>query len=125
MDQGEIHVHERRGDNGTIVHEAMHLFSSTSFVNKVDFNVNEGATEVFARKLCEENSIPRAGYPDQHRSVKKLVGVTSEALLADAYFNNNLQPLKDKVDDAKSKGTWDKWLAFMIAGKFGDADPLL
>lgn len=125
QDTGQIHVHEKRGDNGTIVHEAMHLFASQKWVNKVDFNVNEGATEVFARKLCKDHSIPRAGYPDQWRSVMKLVAVTSETMLADAYFDNKLQPLIDKVDKAKGKGTWDKWLALMVAGKYAEADPLL
>ena len=122
---GQIHAHETRGDSGTIVHESMHLFGTKEFLDGVGFNANEGTTEVFARKLCEANSIPRAGYPDQFKSVKKVVAVTSEALLADAYFNAKLKPLEDKVDAAKGKGTWAKWLAFMAAAKFADADALL
>jgi hypothetical protein len=122
---GQIHAHETRGDSGTIVHESMHLFGSKEYLEAVGFNPNEGTTEVFARKLCEANSIPRAGYPDQFKSVKKLVAATSETLLADAYFNGKVKPLEDKVDAAKGKGTWAKWVAFMTAGKFADADALL
>ncbi len=126
QDEGEIHVHEKRGDNGTIVHESMHLFSSVAFVSAVDFNVNEGTTELFARKLCAENGIARAGYPDQYRAVRNLVDkVASETLLADAYFNFKLDPLKAKVDAAKGEGTWDKWLALVTASKYADAEKLL
>ncbi len=46
-------------------------------------------------------------------------------MLADAYFDGKLQALIDKVDAAKGAGTWTKWLAFMTAGKFADADALL
>jgi hypothetical protein len=122
---GQIHAHETRGDSGTIVHESMHLFGSKEFLEAVGFNPNEGTTEVFARKLCEANSIPRAGYRDQFKSVKKVVALTSETLLADAYFNGKLKPIEDEIDAAKGKGTWAKWLAFMTAAKFADADALL
>ena len=124
-DTGQIHVHETRGDSGTVVHEAMHLFSHATFVNTVGYHANEGTTEIFARKLCAANSIPRAGYPSQYRSVMKVVALSSEAMLADAYFDNKLTPVKNKVDTAKGAGTRDKWLAFMTAGKFSDADALL
>jgi hypothetical protein len=122
---GQIHAHETRGDSGTIVHESMHLFGSKTFLDAVGFHPNEGTTEVFARKLCAANSIPRAGYPDQFKSVSKVVALTSETMLADAYFDGKLQALIDKVDAAKGAGTWTKWLAFMTAGKFADADALL
>jgi hypothetical protein len=124
-DTGQIHVHETRGDSGTVVHEAMHLFSHATFVNTVGYHANEGTTEIFARKLCAANSIPRAGYPSQYRSVMKVVALSSETMLADAYFDNKITPVKDKVDAAKGAGTWDKWLGFMKAGKFADADALL
>lgn len=124
-DAGQIHAHETRGDSGTIVHESMHLFGSKTFLDAVGFHANEGTTEIFARKLCAANSIPRAGYPDQFKSVSKVVAVTSETMLADAYFDSKVKPLEDKVDAAKGKGTWAKWLAFMLAGKFADADALL
>ena len=125
QDTGQIHVHEKRGDSGTVVHEAMHLFASQKFVNAVGYHPNEGTTEIFTRKLCAANSIPRAGYPSQFASVNKVVALSSETLLADAYFDGKLQPVIDKVDKAKGAGTWTKWLASMTAGKFADADALL
>jgi hypothetical protein len=122
---GQIHVHEKRGDSGTVVHEAMHLFASQKFVSAVGYHPNEGTTEIFTRKLCSANSIPRAGYPSQFASVNKVVALSSETMLADAYFDGKLQPVIDKIDAAKGAGTWAKWLAFMTAGKFTDADALL
>ena len=74
-DTGDVRIHERRADDGVVVHEAMHLFSSVAFVNAVGYSVNEGATEVFARRLASENGIMRAGFPQQHRLVAKLVAV--------------------------------------------------
>ena len=122
---GQIHVHESRGDSGTVVHEAMHLFASQKFVDAVGYHPNEGTTEIFTRKLCAANSIPRAGYPSQFASVNKVVALSNETMLADAYFDGKLQPVIDKVDKAKGAGTWTKWLASMTAGKFADADALL
>ena len=124
-DKGEVQVHEKRADDGTVVHEAMHLFSSTAFVDAVGYHVNEGATEVFARRLASENSILRAGYPQQHRLVMRLVSASSEKLLADAFFKGDVDPLKAKVDKAKGAGTWEKWLGLMTAGNFEEAEKVV
>ena len=108
-DTGDVRIHERRADDGVVVHEAMHLFSSVAFVDAVGYSVNEGATEVFARRLASENGIMRAGFPQQHRLVAKLVAVVGaggEKLLAGAYFNNELKPLEDALDRKKGAGTW-------------------
>ena len=120
-DRGEVRVHEKRADDGTVIHEAMHLFSSNAFVDAVGYNVNEGATEVFARRLASENSILRAGFPQQHRLVMRLVSATSEPLLADAFFNGALEPLRAKLDKSKGAGTWSKWLGLMTAGDYEEA----
>lgn len=123
---GKIHLHEERGEQGTAIHESMHLFSDdTNWTNVVGFNINEGATEKFTRMLCEENKITREGFlPDQLASVEKLVGISSKEKLADAYFNGSLDGIK-KDAEAKGKGTWDKWVGFMKAGKYSEADTLL
>jgi len=123
---GKIHIHEERGEPGTAIHESLHLFTHSTFLPAVDFNVNEGATEVFTRKLCAEEKITRGTfYPDQRASVDKLVAKTSEAKLADAYFDGKLADLKTAVDGATAKGTYDSWLGHMKKGKYSDADKLL
>lgn len=128
QDKGAIHVHENRGEPSTTVHESIHLFDAgTAWTVKVGYNVNEGATEFFTKKLCAEISLPRGSgyYRSQHASVVKLVGVASENRLAAAYFNGKLAELEAAVDAAKGAGTWAKWLAFMKADKYTEADALL
>ena len=121
----KIHVHEGRGEKATTIHESMHLFADEAFVNAVGFNVNEGTTEYFTKVVTGEQKITRGTfYPDQHKSVSKLIGVSSKTKLADAYFTNKMDDLK-KDADAKGKGTWDKWLGFVKGGKYSDADALL
>jgi hypothetical protein len=141
---GEIHVHQDRGEAATTIHESMHLYSDASWKN-LGFNPNEGATEFFTKKLCAENSITRgAFYPDQYASVKKLADAVGEDTLARGYFDGDIDAVKTKVDRKKGwmtklrewwyekkegpderEGTWDKWVGFMNAGKYAEADALL
>jgi hypothetical protein len=127
-DAGEIHVSAARADDGTIVHEAMHLFSSDAFVQAVGYHVNEGVTELMARRLASENAIVRLGMPLQHRlvfQVMSAIGSSGEKLFADAYFKNELQPIKDALDAKKGAGTWARWQAHMEAGKLDEADDVV
>jgi len=122
---GKIHLHTRRGERATTIHESMHLFSSTSFISAVGYNVNEGSTEYFTRVVTREQRIGRGNfYPPQQRSVKKLVGISSQEKLANAYFNGSLGDIKTDAD-AKGAGTWDKWLGYMKGGKYVRANALI
>jgi hypothetical protein len=124
-DKGEIHVHENRGEAATTVHESMHLFADASWERKAGKNANEGTTEFFTKKLCAEITLSRgAFYPSEYASVQKLVGVATEDVLAAAYFQGKLTELEAAVDK-KGAGTFGKWLAFMKASKYAEADALL
>jgi hypothetical protein len=131
QDGTEIHVNEERGEAATTVHESMHLFTDVTVKGKVGFNVNEGATEYFTKKLCAEQSpaIPRGEfYVDQHKSVKKLVDYVGEATVAEAYFHGKLAELEAAVDKkagASGAGTYSKWLGYMKQSKYAEADALL
>jgi hypothetical protein len=124
-DGSEIHIHEERGETGTAIHESIHLFCDGKFRDTMGFTVNEGATEFFARAICAEQKIARGSfYVSERTSVEKLVALTSKEDLAAAYFNGKIDELKAAVN-AKKKDTFDKWLGFMKAKKYGDADKLL
>jgi len=124
-DGSEIHIHEERGETGTAIHESIHLFCDGKFRDTMGFTVNEGATEFFARAICAEQKITRGSfYVSERTSVEKLVALTSKEDLAAAYFNGKIDELKAAVN-AKKKDTFDKWLGFMKAKKYGDADALL
>jgi hypothetical protein len=128
-DAGEIHLHEERGQETDTVHESMHLFSADAWERTVRFNVNEGATEYFTRKLCSDMNFYRSDqhYKNERKSVDKLAKRVGEKVLADAYFNGEIKALKTKVDRIHwfGSGTWNKWLGFMKAAKYADADKLL
>jgi hypothetical protein len=124
-DSPAIHVHESRGERATTIHESIHLFQDNSFLEDVGFNINEGTTEFFTREVTKEQKITRGNYyPDQFGAISKLVGVSSKEKLADAYFKHTMDGLKDAVE-AKGKGTWDKWVAFVKGGKYDKAAKLL
>lgn len=121
----KIHIHEERGEAGTAIHESMHLFANASFVSTYGFNVNEGTTEVFTRKLCAEQSVARGVfYASQRASVDKLQAKAGEATLANAYYGGSLGALKTAADKATKAGTFDTWLGHMKKGKYSDADAL-
>ena len=131
QDANEIHVNEERGEAATTVHESMHLFAFATVANKVGFNANEGMTEFFTKKLCaaQTPAIPRGDfYPDQHKSVKKLVDYVGEDTVAEAYYHGKLAELEAAVDKkagASGAGTYSKWLGYMKLGKYAEADALL
>ena len=125
-DGSEIHVHVDRGEFATTVHESMHLFSHDDYRNQLGVNANEGATELFAKKLCVEQGITRGDfYADQYASTKKLAALVGEDKLAAAYYQGKLAELKTAVDAAKAAGTFDAWVTAMKDGKYSDADALL
>ncbi len=124
----EIHVNEERGEAATTVHESMHLFAHDTWLPKVGFNANEGTTEFFTKKLCEELKLTRSAYyNDQYLAVKKLVEYVGETYVAEAFFNGKLAELEAAVDkkagDAGA-GTFTKWIGYMEASKYTEAKAL-
>jgi hypothetical protein len=137
----EIHVHEKRGEAATTVHESMHLFAHATWMARASFNANEGATEYFTKKLCAEISLKRGDfYADQHRAVKSLVEYVGESVVAEAYFKGKVAELEAAFDKkagesvsvsvsnwfgslagAEKKtgaGTFKQWLEYMEAGSY-------
>lgn len=112
-----IHLDRERGDPGTIVHEALHLHSSRSFIEQVHPNVNEGATEYFTRRVCATASIERGegSYPSEFGAVRLLVDATSPEALALAYFRNDTSQLEAALE-ARRAGLWIDWLIAMTRG---------
>ena len=124
-DNGEIHLHENRGEPGTAIHESMHIFSDP-YTKKMGYNANEGTTEYFTRKLCAELGITRGTfYPSQLASATKMITTVGEDVVAAAYFQDKLAELETALDAKKTAGTFGKWLVAMKASKYADADALL
>ncbi|MGH2367279.1 MAG: hypothetical protein ACRDI2_03690 [Chloroflexota bacterium] len=124
-DGSEIHIHEDRGEAGTAIHEAMHLFSADSYRAKLGADANEGTTEYFTRMICDESKIVRgAFYVDERRSIERLIAATSKDKVAAAYYQGATAELEAAVD-AKKKGTFAKWVLYLKMRKYADADALL
>jgi hypothetical protein len=125
-DGTEIHVHQDRGEPATTIHESIHLFSDDTFKATFGFSGNEGATELWTKKVCAEQKLTRGDfYPNEHKSVKKLADKVGEDALAAAYFQGKVTELEAAVDAKTSAGTAAKWKAAIKTGKYADADALL
>jgi hypothetical protein len=112
LEAGVIHLDKDRGDPGTIVHEALHLRSSRTWVEDHHSKVNEGTTELFTRRVCAAAGITRGAdsYPEHLGAIEKLLTKTSIEALAKAYFTNDASALEKDLDGIRS-GFWLEWQA--------------
>jgi hypothetical protein len=126
-DRGEVHIRKERSDLGTQLHEGLHLFSDNGWRKRMGYNVNEGVTEYFTRKLGPEVQVVRddSSFLRQYTSATHLVTAVTEPVVAAAYFDGDIASLKTAVDGRKGRGTWDKWLDFLDANNFKGANALL
>lgn len=125
-DRGEVHIRKERADLGTQLHEGLHLFSSDRWRTHMGYNVNEGVTEYFTRKLGPEVQVERddGSFLRQYTSTTHLVTAVTEPVVAAAYFDGDIAALKTAVD-GKGKGTWEKWLGLLDANNFKEANALM
>jgi hypothetical protein len=126
-DRGEVHIRKERSDLGTQIHEGLHLFSHNRWSRRMGYNVNEGVTEYFTRKLGPEVQVVRDdnSFLRQFTSATHLVTAATEPVVAAAYFDGDIAGLKTAVDDKKGAGTWAKWLDRLDANDFKGANALL
>jgi hypothetical protein len=128
-DRGEVHIRRERADLGTQLHEGLHLFSDDRWRRRMNYNVNEGVTEYFTRKLGPEVMVERddSSFLRQFTSATHLVAAAGEQLVAGAYFEGDIAALKHAIDGRKpdGQGTWAKWVGFLEAGDFKAANALL
>jgi hypothetical protein len=125
-DRGVVHIRKERSDLGTQLHEGLHLFSDDKWRKRMGYNVNEGVTEFFTRKLGPEVQVERddSSFLRQYTSVTHLVTAVTEPVVAAAYFGGDIGGLKTAVD-GKGKGRWDKWLDLLDANDFKGANALM
>lgn len=127
--KGAIHIRRARSDLGVQLHEGMHLFCDDRWRKQMSYNVNEGVTEYFTRKLAPEVQVVRddSSFLKQFTSAGHLVDVAGEAVVAAAYFDGDIATLEGKIDGRKAdgKGTWKKWLSHLEANDFKAANALL
>jgi hypothetical protein len=126
-DKGVIHIRKERSDLGTQIHEGMHAHSHDRWSKKMNYAVNEGVTEYFTRKVGPEVEVIRddSSFLREYTSATHLVSVATEPVVAAAYFEGDLDNLKNAVDGAKGAGTWGKWVGHLEGNDFKSANKLL
>lgn len=115
---GKAWIHREKGEPGTMIHEAIHIYSD-GILEATHHELNEGITEYFTRFVCSQlpNPIQRSTYQEQYSCVKSLTRVITEANLAAVYFNGDMSALTGTFIAAKSK---EEWIAFHRAMKARD-----
>jgi hypothetical protein len=124
---GEIHILESGGDQGTAIHEGIHLHQHPKFKETVGWSANEGATEYFARMVCEQNDIARAErfYKREFEAITTLAHLVSDATLANAFFKGELGALEMEVNTTKGDDHFKMWADSMKQKDFWAADAFL
>src|SRR5262245_29868567 len=127
-DRGAIHVRKVRADLRTQLHEALHLFSNDRWKDRMAlaYNVNEGFTQYFIRKLGDELGLEadEGSFLKQYTSVTHLVEAVGEAPVTAAYFGGDLPGLKAKADVRKA-GSWKQWLDLLDTNDYKGANALM
>lgn len=91
-----------------IVHENMHHLSNNDGKGGIQLTeryrgINEGVTDYFTKVVMDDQypNNPTAGYPDLRNSMEFLVdeGVIDNDTIANSYFNNDIEPMKDRINE--------------------------
>lgn len=124
---GRIWLHKERGNAGTAIHEGMHKYSTASLINQSQ-PLNEGVTEYFTRKVCNNLTpkVVRGNYQSNFEVSKTLVDLVGESVVAKAYFDGDVAGLKKAVLSAGvTAANWKAFLSKTETNEWADADELL
>lgn len=133
-DENEIHVNLVRGDFITTIHESMHFFSHDKYREELGKKINEGTTEFFTHWLCKRNGINirkitpdrlKEIYTNEYHAIYKLREVSGNSVLAKAYFQGDVDGLRNKVNSLLGGNAFDKWVRHMKAGQYNKANAML
>jgi hypothetical protein len=127
-----VWIHKDRGNAGTMIHEGLHKYALDKILNDWNFNMNEGITEYFTRKIGKSLPTPinRGNYQAQFDVIDPLSKVVGEAVMAGAYFDGKLDEMKTKyLEFRKGKGdnaaaqeqSWKDFLKDMDKERYADA----
>ncbi len=103
-DSGSMFLRHQKVETATCVHESIHLLAAkagSSWSKVFGLVLNEGATEYLTLHVCQQHGIKRKKniYPTNVELLKDIMqeGGISLTMLADAYFSNNIGPVRDTI----------------------------
>ena len=128
-----VWIHKDRGNPATMVHEGCHKWAADTIRGALSWDLNEGITEYFTRKVAAAqtpNLAPgRSNYQSQWTVVGQLVTFAGERPVASAYFDGSNDALKNAYKSARggtnADADWDAFLAAMNAKNWANATALL
>ena len=99
-----------------VVHEGLHLLADPSFKKQLGHGVDEGTTEYFARRSLEGTGtiIDEEQYYDVYLLIDALVGHVGEAALARAYFEGDLAPMKEELENSIQASVFDAFRSAVL-----------
>lgn len=123
--EGRVWVHKDRG-TGTMMHEAVHKYSDDAMIG-VSQPLNEGVTEYFTRSVFDSTGSPpaRSNYQNNFRFTEDLVNLVGEDVVAEAYFDGDMDGLKEAyIDAGKTEADWDTMIEHTKKDEWSDARKL-
>ncbi|MFD3162780.1 WXG100 family type VII secretion target [Herpetosiphon sp. NSE202] len=122
---GRVWIHQDKGNPGTMIHEGVHKYSDEAMIG-VSQPLNEGVTEYFTRSTTDNLGLPsRGNYQGNYEFVSSLSSLVGEDVVADAYFNGNMDGLKDAyVNAGYSEAQWDTLIEHTQNNEWADAELL-
>lgn len=114
-----VWIHEERGNPGTSLHEAMHLYSNAAYRSDLGTAANEGTTEYFTRYVLRQigSTLVRSNYDGELAPVNVLAGKAGMTPTAKGYFGGDIAGL----EAAAGKAAFATWKAAMKKGDFAAA----
>lgn len=106
--QGTVYVNGATTLVTATAHEILHNNTAPAYRGAVGETINEGTTEIFARRALKSAGVKVpsvTAYPDQVRMTEKLEKLVGGATLVNAYFGGP-DTLVSKFEELKGAGTW-------------------
>jgi hypothetical protein len=133
---GRVHLPPKFGGYFAPLHELVHIVCTKAFL-ELGTNVQEGATEYFARLVATDHGLlPRifgarekvgelTAYDEQQAAIAALVGVVGLAPVASAYFRGKVEDLQVEVEKKRGPGMFNTWRKAVNRGDYRGAEKIL
>lgn len=126
---GQAWVHSERGTVGTVVHEALHMYSQPEALEAaMGRNGKGGMTEYFTIRVCLRMDIERdyGEYREAAQCMENLADKAGDIWMLNAFFRGHIWALGHHIDMLMGvPHFWRVWCNLVRAGRFDDANRIL
>jgi len=121
-------IHRERGTVGTLIHEALHLYSVPSRLeDRMGEAGKEGMTEYFTVQICQQMGIERvyAPYVRACEAVRLLAHRVGREWVRRAFFMDEITALGHELDRTVGQGAFFLWCRRMKAYHYDSANQVI